>query len=154
MHDNDIVSKMEYLMAKYKVTAGVRDKAYELAERACWPIKYNKDPRYVSVALGAALIYYNMIDSCVMFDELSTYANEHSICNAAVKVADYMSAVVAAPTSIEALTKNSSKLSSIEFAVLTAYTEMALKRFCDEHAIDRAILSAKAYEYIKDNCVS
>ena len=153
MHDNDIVSKIEHLMAKYNVTAGVRDKVYELAERACWPIKYNKDPRYVSIALGAALIYYNMIDPCIMNDELNTNTKERITCYAAVKVADYMHAIIASPTSVEPLTRTASKLSSIEFAVLTAYTEMALKRFCDDHAMDRAILTAKAYEYIKEHCV-
>ena len=153
MHDNDIVSKIEHLMVKYKVPARVCNRAYELAERSCWPVKYSKDARYVSIALGAALIYYNIIDACTLFDELSAYAKEHSTCKAADNVADYMCYSVSAPMAIDVITKNMPKLSSIEFVVLTAHTEIMLKRFCDEHDLDRAISTTKAYEYIKEHCV-
>ena len=148
MHDNDIISKIEYLLVKYNASYKVCSNVHDLADRTCWPFRNSKDYRYIAIAMMADMFRSGIIDPVQMDVELATYSMHQEYVRQAYGVSMLFDYLFTAEDKIDIVIRGFKGRTKYMDAVFTAFTEREVERLCREHSLRKASRVLHNYNYI------
>lgn len=152
MHNNDIISKLEYLLVKYHASNATCESVHRLVDRTCWPIKYNPDYRYLAIAMCVQMLYIDLITQDELREELGVYTLGEKILDHANNVLNCIYALFAASkVDAELHLEDVKPLNKYSEAVFTAFTEILIERYCKEHQVHRIKNIIMVYDYVLEN---